>query len=255
MKNKIACITGATAGIGKAAAYALAAGGARLILTGRRGERLNDIARDLKATFSTQTLVLEFDVRSAEAVKSALDGLPAEWKDIDILVNNAGLAAGLDPVQTASLDDWEQMIDTNIKGLLYMTREITPGMTVRRRGHIVNIGSIAGKEVYPNGSVYCATKHAVDALTKGMRRDLVAYGIKVSAIHPGAVETEFSLVRFKGDAEKAGKVYLGFEPLVAEDIAEALVFILTRPPHVNVDDLLIMPSAQASATQIHRTNQ
>lgn len=252
MKNKIICITGATAGIGQATAIVLAKMGARLILTGRREDRLKELANTLQADYHAECLPLAFDVRSHQQVKEALQRIPQEWKSIDVLINNAGLAAGLDPVQSASLEDWEQMIDTNIKGLLYMTREITPGMVHRQSGHIVNIGSIAGKEVYPNGSVYCATKHAVDALSKGMRRDLVEFGIKVSAIHPGAVETEFSLVRFKGDQDRASKVYLGFEPLVAKDIAEAVEFVLSRPAHVNIDDLLIMPSAQASATQISK---
>lgn len=252
MTGKIICITGATAGIGQATAIALARQGGRLILTGRRADRLATFAEQLKKEYHIDCLPRSFDIRSRQEVQKFFEELPPDWKSIDVLINNAGLAAGLAPVHEASLDDWDQMIDTNLKGLLYMTRLITPGMAERGSGHIINIGSIAGKEVYGNGSVYCGTKHAVDALTRGMRLDLLPFGIKVSAIHPGAVETEFSLVRFKGDADRAGQVYKGFEPLLAEDIAETVVFILSRPAHVNIDDLLIMPSAQASATQILR---
>lgn len=252
MKNRIICITGATAGIGEACARTLAREGARLILTGRRADKLTGLAEELRTDYGSSVYTLHVDVRKRDEVIQALDALPEDWQAVDVLINNAGLAAGLDPVHSASLDDWEQMIDTNIKGLLFMTRALSPGMVQRKSGHIINIGSIAGKEVYQNGSVYCATKHAVDALTRGMRRDLLESGIKVSAIHPGAVETEFSLVRFKGDQERASQVYTGFDPLLADDIAEAVLFVLSRPDHVNIDDLLIMPAAQAAATQIRK---
>ncbi len=252
MEKQTICITGATAGIGEASAVLLAKEGHRLILTGRRQDRLLELQNELRQSFAVDCITLHFDVRKKNEVDLAIDSLKGEWSAIDVLINNAGLAAGLDPIQSASVDDWEQMIDTNIKGLLYMTRKISPGMVKQGGGHIINIGSIAGKEAYPNGSVYCATKHAVDALSKGMRMDLLPYGIKVTAIHPGAVETEFSLVRFKGDEQKANQVYNGFEPLHAEDIAEAVLFALNRPPHVTINDLLIMPTAQASATQIKR---
>jgi len=252
MSQRTICITGATAGIGQATARCLAKEGHRLILIGRRAVQLNEFSEKLKKEFNIECLAVSFDVRSRDEVQKAISELPPEWNKIDVLINNAGLAAGLDPVHKASLDDWDQMIDTNVKGLLYMTRLISPGMADRGKGHIINIGSIAGKEVYSNASVYCATKHAVDALSKGMRQDLLPYGIKVTAVHPGAVNTEFSLVRFKGDGERANQVYKGFEPLRAEDIAETILFALSRPAHVNIDDILIMPSAQASATQIRR---
>lgn len=252
MDIKTICITGATAGIGEATASLLAQNGHRLILTGRRRDRLEKLKTDLVEAYEIDCLTLAFDIRNRNEVSRIISELPSDWADIDILINNAGLAAGLDPVYSASLDDWEQMIDTNVKGLLYITRLITPGMVSRGRGHIVNIGSIAGKEVYPNASVYCASKHAVDAINKGMRMDLMPFGIKVTAINPGAVETEFSLVRFKGDSEKADKVYQGFTPLSGQDIAEAVLFAIDRPDHVNINDLLIMPTAQASASQIHR---
>ncbi|MCD6347891.1 MAG: SDR family oxidoreductase [Bacteroidales bacterium] len=252
MDNKTICITGATAGIGEATARLLAQNGHRLILIGRRADRLEKMKADLIKTNNIDCLTISLDVRDRTSVSKLIGELPSEWADIDILINNAGLAAGLDPVYLASFDDWDQMIDTNVKGLLYMTRLLTPGMVSRGRGHIVNIGSIAGKEVYPNASVYCATKHAVDAINKGMRIDLVPFGIRVTAINPGAVETEFSVVRFKGDREKADKVYKGFTPLTGHDIAEAVLFVIDRPEHVNINDLIIMPTAQASASQIHR---
>jgi len=252
MIPKTICISGATAGIGQATAKCLAKEGHRLIIIGRRKERLQNFAEVLRKEFSIDCLDMTFDIRSIDEVKNAISSLPPEWSVIDVLINNAGLAAGLDPVHKASLDDWDQMIDTNVKGLLYMTRLISPGMTERGEGHIINIGSIAGKEVYSNASVYCATKHAVDALSKGMRQDLLPFGIKVTTVHPGAVETEFSMVRFKGDQARAENVYKGFEPLRAEDIAETILFALSRPAHVNIDDILIMPSAQANATQIRR---
>jgi len=254
MSQKTICITGATAGIGRAAAEILAKEGHRLIITGRRAEVLESFAAELRVAHNIECLPLAFDIRVRDEVEKQIRLLSPEWQSIDILINNAGLAAGLDTIQEADVDDWDQMIDTNIKGLLYITRSISPGMTERGSGHIINIGSIAGKEVYSKGSVYCATKHAVDALTRGMRQDLLAHGIKVSAIHPGAVDTEFSLVRFKGDEERANSVYDGFDPLLAKDVAETIAFVISRPAHVNIDDLLIMPSAQASATQIRRNN-
>jgi NADP-dependent 3-hydroxy acid dehydrogenase YdfG len=248
----IVLVTGATSGIGRASAIRLAKEGYRLILTARRAVTLKKLGAYLETQYKTDCFTYPLDVRDLAAVQKFMESLPEEWKAIGVLLNNAGLAAGLDPIQEGSTDDWDQMIDTNIKGLLYMTRLVAPGMIERQKGHIVNIGSIAGKEVYPKGAVYCATKHAVEALTKGMRQDLVHYGIKVSSVCPGAVETEFSLVRFKGDEQKAEKVYEGFVPLQAEDIASAIHYIISRPAHVNIQDILIMPAAQASATIIHR---
>ena len=250
---KIALITGATSGIGEAIARRFAQEKFALILTGRRNDRLETIRKDLVYHYDTKVHTLCFDVRDYQQVEMAINSLPDEWKTIDILVNNAGLAAGLDPIHTASLSDWEQMIDTNIKGLLYVTRVVSPGMVARKSGHIINIGSIAGKTIYPNGSVYCATKHAVKALSAGMRMDFLPYGIRVTEVCPGAVDTEFSLVRFKGDQQRADKVYQGFTPLIAEDIAEAVFYAISQPPHVNIQDLLIMPTAQADVTMIHRS--
>jgi len=250
--SKIALITGATAGIGAACAHTFAQQGYHLILTGRREERLQRMAHDLNAKYAVDIKTLVFDIRDREELSYCLDTLPAEWKKVDVLINNAGLSQGLEPLQQGSLDDWDTMIDTNIKGLLYMSRKVSEWMTEQRKGHIINIGSIAGKEVYPNGNVYCATKHAVDALNKAMRIDLLPHGIKVTAIHPGMVETEFSLVRFKGDEARARKVYDGFEPLHAEDIAETIWFVVSRPAHVTINDLLIMPTAQANATTVKR---
>ena len=250
--NRIALITGATSGIGKACAFKFAQNNYDLILTGRREDRLHEIKTKLEEEYNVRIFNLCFDIRKYDEVVNAVASLPEDWKRINVLVNNAGLAAGLDFVQTANLSDWEQMIDTNVKGLLYISKEIIPFMIENKEGHIINIGSIAGKEVYPKGNVYCATKHAVDALTKGMRIDLLEHGIKVSQIAPGAVETEFSLVRLKGDQNAADKVYEGFEPLVAKDIAEVSYYVTTMPKHVNINDLLIMPTAQASATNLVR---
>lgn len=248
----IVLITGATSGIGRAVAMRLAKDGYRLILLGRRAVTLKKLTLYLESKYKTQCLSIPVDVRIYNPLKKAFNELPEEWKEIGILVNNAGLAAGLDTFQEGSLDDWNQMIDTNVKGILHMTHLVAPGMVAREKGHIINIGSIAGKEVYPKGAVYCASKHAVEALTKGMRQDMVPYGIKVSSVAPGAVETEFSLVRFKGDQDRADKVYDGFDPLEPEDVADVIHFIITRPAHVNIQDVLIMPTAQASATLIHR---
>lgn len=250
--NKIALITGATSGIGKASAIKFAQNGYKLILTGRRKERLESLSKDLKRKYTNEILILDFDIRDKNAVESHIQSLKESWVNIDVLVNNAGLAAGLNTFQDGSIDDWETMIDTNVKGLLYISKFISQKMIQNGKGHIINIGSIAGKEVYPNGNVYCATKHAVDALTKAMRIDMVKHGIKVTQIAPGAVETEFSLVRLKGDTEKASGVYKGFEPLHPEDIADVVYYVTTLPPHANINDLLIMPTAQANATTIFR---
>ena len=250
---KTALITGATSGIGKAIAQRLAKEKFALILTGRRHERLEIIKEQIARRCNTKVYTLCFDVRDYSQVETAINSLPDEWKTIDVLINNAGLAAGFDPVHTASLNDWEEMIDTNIKGLLYVTRVISPGMVTRKSGHIINLGSIAGRMVYPNGAVYCATKHAVKALSEGMRMDFLPYNIRVTEVAPGAVETEFSLVRFKGDQERADQVYKGFTPLVADDIAEAVYYAVAQPPQINIQDMLVMPAAQANATMIHRT--
>lgn len=248
--KRIALITGATSGIGEATARLLADNNFKLILCGRRKDRLEKLANELSA--KTETTTLSFDVRNQPEVAAAISSLPAKWQDVDVLINNAGNAHGLDPIQTGSLEDWDAMIDINVKGLLYVTKEVLPLMTKRNSGHIINIGSIAGKEVYANGNVYCASKYAVDALTKGMRIDLNAHGIKVTAIHPGLVETEFSLVRFKGDSDRAANVYKGMDPLQGQDIADLILFALTRPPHVVVADLVVFPTAQASATLVKR---
>lgn len=249
--KKIALITGATSGIGEAAALKMAGNGFGVIITGRRQDRLNLLKAKLEEAGS-HVLTLCFDVRNEEEVNGGLESLPPEWQDIDVLVNNAGLAAGMEPLQQGNSMDWNRMIDTNVKGLLYVTRFVSQGMIARKKGHIVNIGSIAGKEVYPNGNVYCATKHAVDALTKGMRFDLLPHNIKVTQICPGAVETEFSIVRFHGDKQRADKVYEGYECLVADDIAECIWFAVSRPPHVNVNDMVVMPTAQASASVFYK---
>ncbi len=250
--KKIILITGATSGIGKASAFKFAQNGYNLILTGRRKERLNNLSKELIEKFNIEVQILNFDIRDRNEVESHIQSLKEPWVNIDVLVNNAGLAAGLNTFQDGSIDDWETMIDTNVKGLLYISKFVSQLMIENGKGHIINIGSIAGKEVYPNGNVYCATKHAVDALTKAMRIDMVKHGIKVTQIAPGAVETEFSLVRLKGDAEKAANVYNGFEPLHPEDIAESVYYVTTLPPHVNINDLLIMPTAQANAVTINR---
>ena len=250
--NKIALITGATAGIGEETAMQLAGEGYHVIITGRRKERLKKLAERIKESCNVEVLTLNFDIRKREEVDEAIDNLTDEWKYIDLLVNNAGLAAGLKHLQEGNINDWEQMIDTNVKGLLYISRKIMPAMVERQQGHIINVSSMAGKEVYEKGNVYCATKHAVDAITKGMRLDLLQHGIKVSAVSPGLVETEFSMVRFKGDEEKAASVYKGLEALRAEDIAETIVWVASRPPHVNINDVLVMPTAQANSTNVVR---
>ena len=249
---KIALITGATAGIGEACAQTFAREGYNLILTGRRAERLSSLAQSLNDQYNVQVAVSAFDVRNRAEVVKNLEELPEQWKRVDVLINNAGLSQGLDPIQNGSYDDWDTMIDTNIKGLLYVSRVVSNWMIASGFGHIVNIGSIAGREVYLNGNVYCATKHAVDALNKGMRLDLLSHGIRVTAVHPGAVETEFSEVRFKGDKERAKKVYDGFEPLIAQDVADVIWFAASRPAHVNINELTVMPTAQATAGNIVR---
>ncbi len=250
--NKTALITGATSGIGRATALALANNGYDVIITGRRNERLLKLQLEIETTNKVKALPLCFDIRNNDEVTKAIASLPKEWQKIDVLINNAGLAAGLNTIQEGSLADWEQMIDTNVKGLLYISKQIMPLMIARGKGHIVNIGSIAGKETYPNGNVYCATKHAVESLTKAMRIDLNPHGIKVSAICPGMVETEFSIVRLKDETANE-KVYDGFTPLTAEDIAETIAFMVTRPPHVNIADVLIFPTAQASSTVVKKS--
>ncbi len=247
--KKIAVITGATAGIGKAVAESLAKSGYNLIITGRREKLLMDFSKRIEGEYGVKVFPLSFDVRSQKEVEKYLGNLPQEWRGINVLVNNAGLAVGLDPINEGVVDDWERMIDTNVKGLLYVTKVISNIMINNAQGgHIINLCSIAGKQVYPNGNVYCASKHAVDAITLGTRMDLLKYRIKVSQICPGAVETEFSEVRFKGDTERASNVYKGFVPLTAQDIADAIMFMVNCPPNVNINDMVIMPIAQASSS-------
>lgn len=245
-----AFITGATSGIGKATAEIFARNNIRLILCGRRAERLENLKQELSKL--TDVTTLQFDVSKRNDVEKAIKSLPENFKTIDILINNAGNAHGLSSIQDGDIDDWDAMMDINVKGLLYVSKAIFPQMIERNNGFIVNIGSIAGKEVYPNGNVYCASKHAVNALNKGMRIDLNKHNIRVSAIHPGAVETEFSEVRFKGDVEKAKNVYNGYKALQAEDIADIIHFVVTRPYHVNIEDLVVYPTAQASATIMNK---
>jgi 3-hydroxy acid dehydrogenase / malonic semialdehyde reductase len=252
LKDKIVFITGASAGIGEATARAFAAEGARILLCARRDERIERLARALESEHKTVVRAFRLDVRDQAAVDRAIAGLPAEWRAIEVLINNAGLSRGLDKLPQGLLSDWEEMIDTNVKGLLYVTRAVLPGMIERGRGHIINIGSIAGHEVYPAGNVYCATKFAVRALSKGLRLDLNGTPIRVSEVAPGMVETEFSLVRFHGDAERAGKVYQGLTPLAPDDVADAAVWCAKRPLHVNVSEVVVMPTAQASTTLVHR---
>jgi 3-hydroxy acid dehydrogenase / malonic semialdehyde reductase len=251
LKNKIILLTGASSGIGQACARSFAQGGARLILAARRRDRLESLAKELSAEFGTSTHILELDVRDREGVNQAIAALPEAWQQIDILLNNAGLSRGLDKLQDGYYLDWDEMIDTNVKGLLWVSRAVMPGMVQRDRGHVINIGSVAGHQVYPGGNVYCATKHAVGALTQGMRLDLVGTRIRVSSVDPGLVQTEFSEVRFRGDSERAEPVYQNFPPLQAFDIAETVLFCATRPPHVNIQDVLIMPQDQAAVYASH----
>jgi 3-hydroxy acid dehydrogenase / malonic semialdehyde reductase len=248
----IALVTGATSGIGKSTAEIFARNGYDVIITGRRKERLAEEQKQIESNYKVKVHTLCFDIRNPEEVEKAIHSLPDNFKAIDVLVNNAGLAAGLAPIQDGNIDHWERMIDTNIKGLLYITKTVSKLMIERKSGHIINVGSIAGKEAYANGNVYCGTKHAVDALNKGMRIDLLPHNIKVSAVNPGMVETEFSIVRFDGDEDRAKKVYNGFEPLRPEDVAETIYWMASRPAHVNINDIIIMPSAQANATTVKR---
>lgn len=246
---QIALVTGATSGIGRATAVALAKQGYHIIATGRRAERLQELQEQIT---EVPVLTLQFDVRDREGLSEAINSLPEEWKAVEVLVNNAGNAHGLAPVHSGDVEDWDAMLDINVKGLLYVTHAVLPLMLARKKGHIINIGSIAGKEVYANGNVYCASKFAVDAISRGMRIDLVQEGIKVSEVKPGLVETEFSDVRFKGDKDRAATVYQGYEPLRAEDIADLIAFMVTRPAHVNLAEALILPAAQASATVLNK---
>ena len=248
----IALITGASSGIGEATALLLAKNNFDIIITGRRKQNLETLKSKIETETDAKVLVLNYDIRNLQENKTTIEHISPEWKKIDVLINNAGLAAGLSTVQEGNFDEWERMIDTNIKGLLYITRLIAPGMVERGSGHIINISSIAGKETYPMGNVYCASKHAVQSLTKGMRLDLLKHGIKVSSVSPGAVDTEFSVVRFNGDKQRAKQVYKGFTPLNAQDVADTILFILTRPKHVNIDDILIMPTDQAFSRDFNR---
>jgi NADP-dependent 3-hydroxy acid dehydrogenase YdfG len=249
--SKIILVTGASSGFGKAIATKFAAGGWNVIITGRRKEKLDELAKALEANYGIKTLSLVFDVQDKKAVFDNLQNLPSEWQAINILVNNAGLALGRDSFENANLEDWETMIDTNVKGLLYASKAVLP-ILIKEKGHIINIGSTAGKEVYKDGNVYCASKHAVDAISKAQRIDLLQYQIKVTAIHPGAADTEFSVVRFKGDAEKAKAVYTGYTPLMAEDIAETVWYVANTPAHVCINDLVITCTAQANSMYLQK---
>ncbi len=253
LKDRIVCVTGASSGIGAACAKEFARQGCALLLMARRKERIEKLAAGLSAKFSVRTHPICLDVTRRHDVESTFASLPKEWKGIDILVNNAGLARGLSKLHEGDHQDWEEMIDTNIKGLLYVTREVLPGMVKRNGGHIINIGSVAGHQVYPNGNVYCATKYAVDALTQGMRLDLLGTAVRVTSVDPGLVETEFSQVRFRGNKDRAAQTYANTVPLRAEDIAEVVVFCATRPRHVDISDVIVMPTAQASVNHVHRT--
>jgi NADP-dependent 3-hydroxy acid dehydrogenase YdfG len=251
LTGRIVLITGASAGIGAACARAFAREGARLVLAARRASRLEDMAGELRAA-GTDVLALELDVGDAAAVAGTLGALAPEWRDVDVLVNNAGLGRGLDKLWEGDPADWDEMVDTNVKGLLYVTRAVLPGMVARGRGHVINLGSVAGHEVYPGGAVYCATKYAVNAITQGLRMDVLGTGIRVSTVDPGMVETEFSVVRFHGDEERAKNVYRGMTALTPDDIAETIVWVATRPPHVCIDEVIIKPTDQASSTLVSR---
>jgi 3-hydroxy acid dehydrogenase/malonic semialdehyde reductase len=252
LKDKVVFVTGASSGIGKSCARAFAAQGARILMCARRDDQLKSFAADLKKEFRVPVQHFALDVRNQPAVEKAIAGLAEDWRVIEVLVNNAGLSRGLAKLHEGLLSDWEEMIDTNVKGLLYVSRAVIPGMVERGRGHIINIGSIAGHEVYPGGNVYCATKFAVRALSKGLRLDLSGTPVRASEVAPGMVETEFSVVRFHGDTERARKVYQGLTPLSPDDIADAVVWCATRPPHVNVSEMIVTPTAQASTTMVHR---
>ncbi len=252
LKNKIVFITGASSGFGAASAHQFAELGAKLLLCARRIDRLQTLADELRKKFSIEIYTIQLDVRKRSDVQRALANLPTEWKNISVLVNNAGLSRGLDTIQDGNIDDWDEMIDTNVKGLLYITRAVVPGMVERNDGHIINIGSAAGHWMYPKGNVYSATKFAVKALTQGMKMDLLGTPIRVSTVDPGLVETEFSIVRFHGDKEKARAAYKGMTPLSADDVAETVVWIATRPPHVNVNEVILMPTDQSHTMLVHR---
>lgn len=251
-KNRTVFITGATSGIGKACAEKFAAAGDNIIITGRRADRLSELKNSLQKDFNVKVLEMVFDVQNREEVFTAINNLPAEWKAIDILLNNAGLALGRDHFDEASIDDWDTMMQTNVNGLLYVSRAVIPFMIKRNGGHIINLGSVAGKEMYENGNVYCASKAAIDAISKTMRIDLLQHRIKVTAIHPGAVETEFALVRFKGDKNKAAETYKGFVPLTAADIADIIFYTASLPPNVCINDLVVTPLSQANAIYFKR---
>jgi serine 3-dehydrogenase len=252
MKGRIVVVTGASSGIGEACARAFASAGARLILTARRLERLEGLAREIEEKHSAEARTVQLDVRRRADVEAAFGSLPDAWRDVEVLVNSAGLSRGLEKIHEGDPDDWDEMVDTNVKGLLYVTRALLPGMVARGRGHVVNIGSIAGREVYPGGNAYCASKSGVAALTRAMKVDLVGTPVRVSTVDPGMVETEFSVVRFHGDAPRAAKVYQGLRPLSPEDIADAVLWVTTRPPHVNVLEMVVLPTAQSSAMVVHR---
>jgi len=252
LQSKTVLITGASAGIGAACARGFAEAGSRLVLTARRMERARALAAELGERHGTESHLLELDVRDHDAVVRTLGALPQEWATVDVLVNNAGLGLGTDRLFEGDPGDWDRMIDTNVKGLLYVTRAVVPGMVERGGGHVINLGSLAGHEVYPGGAVYCATKHAVDAITRGLRLDLLGTGVRVSTVDPGMVETEFSIVRFRGDVERAKHVYRDMTPLTAADVADAVLWIASRPAHVNIDQILLKPVAQGSATLVHR---
>lgn len=250
--NQIVLITGASSGIGASCAKMFAAAGAKLILAARRLERLQILEKQIQQECPVDTYLIQLDVRDRSAVENAIANLPQQWQSIDILINNAGLSRGLDKIQSGDFQDWEEMIDTNIKGLLYVSRYVIPGMLERKCGHIINIGSIAGHQTYPGGNVYCGTKAAVKAISEGMKLDLVGTPIRVTSVDPGMVETEFSQVRFHGDVERAASVYQGMQPLTADDIADVVFFCATRPPHVNINQVILMPVDQASSTLVHR---
>jgi 3-hydroxy acid dehydrogenase / malonic semialdehyde reductase len=252
LKNKIVFITGASSGIGSACAAEFAKKGAKLILAARRTQRLNELAKSLKAKYKTETRLIKLDVRKKSDVEKAVKSLPVKWKNIDILLNNAGLSRGLDKIHEGKTQDWDEMIDTNVKGLLYVSRAVIPLMVKRNKGHVINIGSIAGHEVYPKGNVYCASKHAVDAITKGMRLDTVDTNIRVTTIDPGLVETEFSIVRFRGDNKKAKSVYTGIEPLTPADVADAVIYAASTPENVVVAELILLANKQGSSMVVHR---
>ncbi|HEY9828680.1 MAG TPA: SDR family oxidoreductase [Stenomitos sp.] len=252
LQNSTVLITGASSGIGAACAELFAEAGARLILTARRSQRLDDLQQQLTQKFDTQLYLLAFDVRDPAQVKTALESLPTEWQTVDVLINNAGLSRGLDKLYEGDVQDWEEMIDTNIKGLLYMTRAIVPGMVERQRGHVINIGSVAGRETYPNGNVYCGTKAAVRAISQGLKQDLLGTPVRVSSVDPGLVETEFSEVRFHGDRARAKQVYAGMTPLTPHDVADAVLYCATRPAHVNISEVFLIPTDQSGSTLVYR---